>query len=117
MLAGLRCRTTSILTASRHYQCRPFFSFPSTEPTTFSVTQRFDYPPSLIYGVVSDVQHYSDFVPFCEGSTITKTDGEGNPVEAVLKVGWNQFNEEFASKIECVKDQSVVVSREGGWGT
>lgn len=110
MLAGLRYRTTSILSASRHYQCRHFFSFPSAEPTTFSVTQRFDYPPSLIYGVVSDVQHYSDFVPFCEGSTITKTDGDGNPVEAVLKVGWNQFNEEFASKIECVKDKSVVVS-------
>lgn len=92
------------------HQCRHFFTLPSSGPTTFSVTKRFDYPPSLIYGVVSDVQHYSQFVPFCEGSRITKSDEQGNPLEAVLKVGWNQFNEEFASKIECVKDESVVVS-------
>lgn len=58
------------------------------------------------------MENYSKFVPFCDQSVITKSDADGNPTEAVLTVGWNQFNEQFASTIECVKDQSVVVSME-----
>ncbi|KAG5358818.1 Coenzyme Q-binding protein COQ10 [Yarrowia sp. E02] len=105
MLATLR-RTPQLVT--RLSPCRSFFSLPKSGPTNFSFTKRFNYPPSLVYGVVSDIQHYSEFVPYCEGSTITKRDQQGNPSEASLKVGWNQFNEDFVSCVECVKDKSVL---------
>ncbi|KSA03941.1 uncharacterized protein AC631_00211 [Debaryomyces fabryi] len=62
-----------------------------------------------MFNVVSDVSKYHEFVPFVEKSLITKKDKSDLPLEGVLRVGWQQFDEEFTSKINCVLNEKVTV--------
>lgn len=66
------------------------------------------HPPELMYKVVADVESYSEFLPYCLESTITAFDKATNsPSRAVLKVGWQQFEESFESKLQYT-DSSVI---------
>ncbi|KAA8897385.1 hypothetical protein TRICI_006729 [Trichomonascus ciferrii] len=62
----------------------------------------------LVYKIVADVESYSEFLPYCLESTITAFDKATNsPSRAVLKVGWQQFEESFESKLQYT-DSSVI---------
>lgn len=95
---------------------RTFFTLPSfssgSEPNlqTYQVTKRVNVTPEQMFNVVSNVSKYHEFVPFVEKSSITKKDPKsGLPVQGVLRVGWQQFDEEFTSKIDCVVNEKVAV--------
>lgn len=95
---------------------RTFFTLPSfssgSEPNlqTYKVTKRVNVTPEQMFNVVSNVSKYHEFVPFVEKSSITKKDPKSDlPVEGVLRVGWQQFDEEFTSKIHCVLNERVAV--------
>lgn len=64
-----------------------------------------------MYQVVSDVQAYAEFVPYCTRSFINQRDAAGQPTEAGLRVGWKQFDEEFVCELQCSPEHHVVVAQ------
>lgn len=51
------------------------------------------YSPEQLYEVVSSVQHYSQFVPWCVGSHVLKREQEGRYLEAELQIGFQMISE------------------------
>lgn len=50
------------------------------------------YSPKQLYDVVSQVQHYKEFVPWCQRSHILRREGD-TFLEAELEVGFKLFVE------------------------
>lgn len=77
------------------------------EIQSLTATRTVSYPAEAIYAVVADVGHYSQFLPFCRTSEVTKTSSEDAngktwPEEAKLVVGWNDgISETFWSRVYC----------------
>ena len=55
-------------------------------------------PIETLYEVVSDVDRYKEFVPWCKNSKVIIKNGENMTAE--LEVGFNVFAEKYTSKIE-----------------
>eukprot|EP01114_Cavostelium_apophysatum_P009695 TRINITY_DN22932_c0_g1_i1.p1 TRINITY_DN22932_c0_g1~~TRINITY_DN22932_c0_g1_i1.p1 ORF type:complete len:212 (-),score=16.50 TRINITY_DN22932_c0_g1_i1:1-636(-) len=70
-----------------------------TERRTFQVS------PQQLYEVVSSVEKYKDFLPWCVESTILSRDG--NVMEAELTVGFKLFEERYTSRVEVDPNRSV----------
>ncbi|KAK9461367.1 dehydrase and lipid transport-domain-containing protein [Lipomyces oligophaga] len=90
---------------------RCFFTLPNIEipVQTVSITRVLPYSPSLLYQVVSDVDQYKHFVPYCVESTVTERHPETKqPTKAVLGVGWKSFEESFESQLICLEPTSVI---------
>lgn len=92
----------SIRPARRH-----FFDLPGTEVIKLSESRILPYKPDTLYTIISDVDKYKDFIPYCQKSRVTKwsspdKDGRKWPEEADLKVGWGGFEETYTSKLFCV---------------
>lgn len=51
------------------------------------------YSPEQLYEVVSSVQHYSQFVPWCVGSHVLKRQQDGHYLEAELQIGFQMISE------------------------
>lgn len=65
------------------------------------------YSAKQLYDVVADVDHYSEFVPWCQYSRVTlKKDLE---FEADLSVGFGVFLEKYKSKVTLNPPNSVLV--------
>ncbi|KAK1989422.1 polyketide cyclase/dehydrase and lipid transporter [Colletotrichum cereale] len=95
---------------------RPFFNLPNlssvTEPQTLTASRTMPYPSPQLYDVISDVDAYDSFVPYCAQSRVTQwtaPDASGRrwPAQADLRVGWGGFEETFTSKLHCVPGKSV----------
>ncbi|CAH2354485.1 coenzyme Q-binding protein Coq10p, mitochondrial [[Candida] railenensis] len=89
---------------------RSFFSFPGTNSVqTYQVKKRLNFPPSTLFEIVSSVDKYNEFVPFVTESFVNKRDSKtGNPTEAGLRVGWQQFDEIFTCNLKCETDKCVI---------
>lgn len=81
---------------------------------TLTAQRTLPYPSAVIYEIISDVASYSQFLPFCQGSIVTKysaptaQDGKKYPEEAKLVIGFNdQIKEEFTSRVYCVPGKIV----------
>lgn len=77
--------------ASRQYSCivllTPYLLhaiYPAAPPR---------YSPEQLYEVVSNVQHYSRFVPWCVGSTVLTRQHDGRYLEAELQIGFQMISE------------------------
>ena len=114
------CRTAYPTTISirptnhnRHQQRRNFITNPLTSNQTLLASRTLHYPTSVIYSVISDVSSYSQFVPYCQQSIVTKTshparDGKSYPEEARLTIGFNEdISQEFTSRVYCVPGRVV----------
>ncbi|OLN84425.1 Coenzyme Q-binding protein COQ10-like protein, mitochondrial [Colletotrichum chlorophyti] len=94
---------------------RPFFNLPnlpSTEPQVLTASRTLPYASAQLYDVISDVDAYSTFVPYCAHSRVTRrtapdADGRTWPTQADLRVGWGGFEETFTSRLRCVPGKSV----------
>jgi hypothetical protein len=51
------------------------------------------WAPDQLYRVVSEVEHYHTFVPWCQKSTIKKRSADGKYLEAELEVGFQMLVE------------------------
>jgi hypothetical protein len=51
------------------------------------------WTPCQVYSVVSDVDNYHKFVPWCIASRVIKKNKEGSHVEAELEVGFQLLRE------------------------
>ncbi|ODV90520.1 hypothetical protein CANCADRAFT_107218 [Tortispora caseinolytica NRRL Y-17796] len=62
-----------------------------------------------MYAIISNVDSYSEFIPYCVESTVTAKDTKtGQPAAATLRVGWKNFDESFESKLTCVTPHTVI---------
>lgn len=97
---------------------RPFFNLPnlapSTTPQVLTATRTMPYLSTQLYDVISDVDAYQTFVPYCAASRVTAwsepdstNGGRRYPTQADLRVGWGGFEETFTSRLHCVPGKSV----------
>lgn len=96
--------------ARRHFFNLP--NLPSSEPQVLTASRTLPYPSSQLYEVISDVDSYSSFVPYCAQSRVTRwtapdENGRRSPTQADLRVGWGGFEETFTSRLHCVPGKSV----------
>ncbi|KAK6334773.1 hypothetical protein TWF718_010219 [Orbilia javanica] len=78
------------------------FILPSTSQR-LTVSRNLRHPPSQLFTLISDINSYSSFVPFCVKSTVTSTTPppDSLPTTADLQVGWGGYDETFTSKVKC----------------
>ncbi|ODQ67996.1 cyclase/dehydrase, partial [Nadsonia fulvescens var. elongata DSM 6958] len=68
------------------------------------------HPQSRLYQVVSDVESYSQFIPYCVESAITERDLQtSQPTRAKIKVSWKNIDEMYESKLTCIEPREVFV--------
>eukprot|EP00887_Chlorella_sp_A99_P003918 scaffold11.g3918.t1 len=64
----------------------------------YSEKKLLGYSPRQMYDVVSAVEHYHEFVPWCQRSTVTLR-RPPSYLEAELEVGFQMFVERYTSKV------------------
>src|SRR5437764_912187 len=90
-LVTSRSSTLPILNIKQNQ--RAFITLPwQPESKTLTVSRVLPYASDRLYNIIADVNAYSSFLPYCQGSTITKWSepdaiGKKWPSEAQLKVG------------------------------
>lgn len=95
-------------TLRQRQQCRTFVSNPFQSSQSLTASRTLEYPSKVIYSVIADVGNYSTFLPYCQGSVVTKTsqpaqDGKSYPEEAKLLIGFNgDVSQTFWSRVYCV---------------
>eukprot|EP00878_Enallax_costatus_P012043 GHUV01012575.1.p1 GENE.GHUV01012575.1~~GHUV01012575.1.p1 ORF type:complete len:330 (+),score=91.01 GHUV01012575.1:642-1631(+) len=65
------------------------------------------YSPEQLYAVVSSVQHYHQFVPWCVGSDIIKRSDDGSYLEAELAIGFQMISERYTSRVKLQAPHTV----------
>lgn len=61
-------------------------------------------PPQRAFNIVSQIQKYQDYIPYCKESIIQERDKTTNwPILACLRIGFRQYDEKFICKVECDK--------------
>ncbi|KAI0278612.1 dehydrase and lipid transport-domain-containing protein [Russula aff. rugulosa BPL654] len=91
-------------------------SFPGgLEPQTYHERKVLPYTRRQLYAVVSDVESYASFVPFCTRSRVirhlapapTPATPNAQQMEAELTVAFLAFTEQYTSRVTCVPYESV----------
>lgn len=96
---------------------RSFITLPGAESQSLTASRILPYKSSSLYAIISDVDSYKTFIPYCVDSKVTSwsaTDADGRrwPSQADLRVGWGGFEEQFTSRLFCVPG-SVVEALSG----
>jgi ribosome-associated toxin RatA of RatAB toxin-antitoxin module len=70
------------------------------------------YSADKLYNVVSDVNRYKDFVPWCIDSRVLPSTPtkDTNIMEAELTVGYSLFKETYLSQVQLKKNESVIAT-------
>ena len=63
------------------------------------------FTPEHVYSVISDVQSYNKFVPWCKKSDILRSTSSG--FEAELTIGFGPFEEKYISNVTTINPISV----------
>ncbi|KAJ9512256.1 hypothetical protein QJQ45_012818 [Haematococcus lacustris] len=126
--ARLDCSTSGRLVvpgdSSRSYST--FFNpFGAAEAKKYTQRRLVGWSPEKLYCVVSEVQHYNKFVPWCQRSIIKKRSPDGTKLEAELEVGFQLLVERYVSHVvlqpprlvrSTVKDSMVFHHLDSSWG-
>jgi coenzyme Q-binding protein COQ10 len=64
---------------------------------THAETRAMPHTPEQLFGLVADVEHYPEFLPWCVASRIRKRDG--NVFFADLVIGFKMIRERYTSKV------------------
>ena len=94
-------------------QSRAFFSLGSSgsQAKVITLHRTLPYTQSELFAVISNVQQYSAFLPYCIASQVTQVDAAtALPTRADLVIGYGGFQETFASRIECARVEGRVVA-------
>ncbi|MCJ1236666.1 hypothetical protein MMC14_004648 [Varicellaria rhodocarpa] len=93
---------------------RSFVSNPLTpQLQTLHAARTLPYPSSALFALIADIAAYTDFLPYCNSSTVTAlsaphpSTSKTYPAEAHLRIGWAGYDEAFTSKVFCVPDTCV----------
>lgn len=89
---------------------------PGSTPGVFSATRTLPYPSPSLYKLISDIDSYHTFIPYCINSTVTKRSPppQSSPVEADLRVGFSGFDETFRSRVKCTAPSTVEADASDG---
>ncbi|XP_059488231.1 coenzyme Q-binding protein COQ10 homolog A, mitochondrial [Neocloeon triangulifer] len=92
---------------------RTFFTLPGTnKKKEYQGRKIVGYSMEEMFLVVSDVEHYRDFVPFCQRSLVTTRTAER--LRAELVIGFPPVRESYVSNVSLVKPNLVkAVCTEG----
>ncbi|KAG7886465.1 hypothetical protein KL938_000118 [Ogataea parapolymorpha] len=77
---------------------------------SYTLTKKFNHPQYLMYQLISEVDKYHEFIPYCTESFVRARDDHGQPLVAGLRVGFQQFDEEFTCDLQC-KQPELIVAR------
>lgn len=81
----------------------------SASSQKYTITKKFQCSQPLMYSLISRVDLYHEFIPYCTSSFIKAKDPDTNqPTVAGLRVGFQAFDEEFTCNLECEKPKLVV---------
>ncbi|KAH3665547.1 hypothetical protein OGAPHI_003733 [Ogataea philodendri] len=75
---------------------------------SYTLSKKFDHPQSLVYQLISEVDKYHEFIPYCTDSFVRARDENSQPTTAGLRVGFREFEEEFTCDLQCKKPELVV---------
>ena len=75
-------------------------------------TRVMPYSAEQIYALVSDIERYPEFLPWCKAARISSR--KGNVVVADLVVGAKLFRETFTSEVTLDKPRSITVAYRSG---
>lgn len=114
LLHKVPTRPPPSLRSAQRIPRRTFLSTPLTPETqSLKASRTLSYPASKIFSIISDINAYSTFLPYCSTSTVTSWSSPSSstskkyPKEAELQVGWAGYSETFRSKVFCVPDTVV----------
>jgi coenzyme Q-binding protein COQ10 len=65
------------------------------------------YTAEQLYNLVSEVDKYPEFLPWCKSSRITKREGE--VFYADLIIGFKMVSEKFTSKVICKNNNHIFI--------
>lgn len=65
------------------------------------------YTPEQLFGLVADVEKYSEFLPWCVACRVTSR--EGNVFHADLVIGYKMIREKFTSRVTALKPDHIHV--------
>uniref|UniRef100_A0A7S3VQJ8 Coenzyme Q-binding protein COQ10 START domain-containing protein n=1 Tax=Dunaliella tertiolecta TaxID=3047 RepID=A0A7S3VQJ8_DUNTE len=81
----------------------------SATPTqTFKQRRLIGWTPEQVYNVVSDVDNYNKFVPWCIGSRVLRRNKDGTHLDAELEVGFQLLREKYISKVTLIPQRAVT---------
>ncbi|QSL66614.1 hypothetical protein MERGE_000996 [Pneumocystis wakefieldiae] len=89
---------------------RNFLNSTLSKSKRFSTYRILPYKKSLIFSVISDIDSYSTFLPYCLASKVTKRDKNGLPQTADLRIGWKSYDEIFSSKISYISHDYIIAN-------
>jgi coenzyme Q-binding protein COQ10 len=102
------CQTRSVFNLSKAVKSLNSNDNESPAAQKYTITKKFPYPQLLIYQLISRVDLYHEFIPYCTSSFITSRDLKTNePKIAGLRVGFQSFDEEFTCNLNCLKPELV----------
>ncbi|SCW01509.1 LAFE_0E01222g1_1 [Lachancea fermentati] len=90
---------------------RTFFGLSSHEgkEQKYVLTRTINAPALNVYDVISEVSKYHEFIPYCVESFVEKRNLKtGKPEEAGLRVGFQQYDERFLCKVNCVSNPKGI---------
>ncbi len=70
------------------------------------------YAPEQMFNLVSDIEKYPEFLPWCVGTRIRSR--EGNVLIADMVIGYKMFRERFTSRVELAHPDRIDVSYSEG---
>ena len=102
----------------------PEASSSASSPEVISANRTLPYSASDLYGIISDIDSYHEFIPYCTRSQVlarTQTPSSTSsstspskpspaidtPTEASLVISWNQLEESFTSRLRCQPDKAI----------
>ena len=94
-------------------QKRAFFSLggSGSQAKVITLHRTLPYTQGDLFAVISNVQQYSAFLPYCIASQVTQVDAEtALPARADLVIGYGGLQETFASRIECARVDGRVLA-------
>ncbi|KAG2229295.1 dehydrase and lipid transport-domain-containing protein [Thamnidium elegans] len=101
------------MTAINRLQSRHFFTLPNvlSSKKQYSERKLLNFSQNQLYNVVSNVDDYHNFIPFCTASKVYTNKLLGNNINvmtAELSVGFKLFEEKYMSKVTCDKPRAVT---------
>lgn len=72
------------------------------------------YTAEQMFDLVSNIECYPEFLPWCVGARVLNRDRDNRIVLAELVIGFKSFRESFVSKVKFSKIERIQVSYERG---
>ena len=88
---------------------RTFFSSPTQK---FTANRILPHSQEEVYKIISNIDSYSTFVPFCVSSRVTQH-LDDLPVKADLTIGYKDYLESFTSHVRCSPPEKVEAVASG----